>query len=336
MRFRRPIERAARAAGVDPNLLEALVFLESAGRPDAHAPGGIEGATGLTQILAETGQTLLGMHVDVARSGSYTRRLDRALREGNARRVAALQRARRRVDDRFDPAKALAGTARYLTLASERFGREDLAFVSYHMGIGNLEGVLERFGGGRRSYAELYFDSTPTRHSPPTRGSRPSATTRPTTSGSSARRGRSCGSRAATPSGWGGSPRSSRRRLRAPGAARGRAAGRPARAAVRRRRTPRCGPPRASSCGPRRWRRALHGRPGARDWRRRCGSRARTTAAGRSGSRAATPPRAGARVPVRSRPSAGAQRDRLVALGSAPSGSPPRATRRCSSPCSTG
>ncbi len=104
------------------------------------------------------------MKVDLERSGSYTRRLDRALRQGNLARAAALNRARRRVDDRFDPAKALAGTARYLKLAKERFGREDLAFVSYHMGMGNLESVIARFGGGPRSYAELYFDSTPLRH----------------------------------------------------------------------------------------------------------------------------------------------------------------------------
>ena len=32
------------------------------------------------------------------------------------------------------------------------------------MGMGNLEDVLSAFGGGRRSYAELYFDSTPLRH----------------------------------------------------------------------------------------------------------------------------------------------------------------------------
>jgi hypothetical protein len=104
------------------------------------------------------------MQVDQSRSAGYTRRLNAAVRAGNLRRAAALNRARRRVDDRFDPAKALAGTARYLKLARERFGREDLAFVSYHMGIGNLENVLSAFGTGRRSYAELYFDSTPLRH----------------------------------------------------------------------------------------------------------------------------------------------------------------------------
>ena len=143
---------------MNPDLLEALVFLESAGRPDAQAPGGAEAAAGLTQILAETGQNLLGMKVDVERSARYTRRL-RAPRQRSA-----VRRARARVDERFDPAKALAGTARYLTLAKERFGREDLAFVSYHMGMGNLEGVIEAFGGGPRSYAELYFGSTPTSH----------------------------------------------------------------------------------------------------------------------------------------------------------------------------
>ncbi len=62
-------------------------------------------------------------------------------------------------------AKALAGTARYLKLALAEFeGREDLAFVSYHMGMGNLNGVIEAFGGGPRPYVELYFDSTPQRH----------------------------------------------------------------------------------------------------------------------------------------------------------------------------
>jgi hypothetical protein len=163
-RFRPLVERAARSAGVDADVLEGLVFLESAGRPDARAPGGIAGAAGLTQILAETGQNLLGMKIDLGKSGTYTRRQQKALRQGNLARAAALNRARRRVDDRFDPAKALAGTARYLKLAKQRFGREDLAFVSYHMGMGNLENVLADFGGGRRAYAELYFDSTPLRH----------------------------------------------------------------------------------------------------------------------------------------------------------------------------
>jgi hypothetical protein len=162
-RWRPLIERAADAAGVDADTLEGLVFLESAGREDARAPGTLEAAAGLTQILAETARNLLGMRVDVAASERYTRRLARAERRGLRRRAAKLRRARARVDERFDPQQALAGTARYLKLARERFGREDLAFVSYHMGIGNLESVLADYGG-RPSYTELYFALTPTRH----------------------------------------------------------------------------------------------------------------------------------------------------------------------------
>ena len=163
-RWRPQVERAAEQAGVDPDTLEGLVFLESAGRPEARAPGGLESAVGLTQILAETGSNLLGMQVDVAASERYTRRLARAERRGRERRAERLRRARMRVDERFDPEKALAGTARYLSIAGDRLRREDLAFVSYHMGIGNLEGVLAAYGEERPPYVQLYFDSTPSRH----------------------------------------------------------------------------------------------------------------------------------------------------------------------------
>lgn len=175
-RWRAGIERAAARAKVDPDTLEGLVFLESAGRPDASTSFGTEGAVGLTQILAETGQNFLGLRVDVARSRRYTRRIVRELRRGRAGRVRRLEARRRQVDERYDPAKALAATARYLIDARETFGREDLAFVSYHMGIGNLEGVLRAYAGDEDtpiralvrdrdlSYARVFFDSSPIRH----------------------------------------------------------------------------------------------------------------------------------------------------------------------------
>ena len=170
------IEEAAEEAGVDADRLEGLVFLESAGRPDAVTSFGLEGAVGLTQILAETGENLLGMEVDLEESRRLTRRIERASRRGQEDRLDRLTDRRRRVDERFDPAKALAASARYLTIAKERFGREDLAFVSYHMGIGNLESVLRDFSGRRDGeiadvvaeedldWTEVYFDSTPRSH----------------------------------------------------------------------------------------------------------------------------------------------------------------------------
>jgi hypothetical protein len=79
--------------------------------------------------------------------------------------VASLQRQRARIDDRFDPRKALAATVRYLEIARRDLGRADLAVVSYHMGIGNLEDVLHDYDGGQPvPYAQLFFDTAPDHH----------------------------------------------------------------------------------------------------------------------------------------------------------------------------
>lgn len=158
------IDAATAGTDVDPATLEAMVFLESAGRPDALSSTDLSGAVGLTQILAETGTSMLGMRVDVAASTRLTRQIGRAVNRGDTARAARLEAERRRVDERFDPSKALAGTIRYLDFARERLGREDLAVVSYHMGVGNLENAIAAAGGGQPSYAQLFFGSSPTSH----------------------------------------------------------------------------------------------------------------------------------------------------------------------------
>jgi predicted small lipoprotein YifL len=146
-RWRPLIVQAARSGPVDADTLEALVFLESAGRQYAQA-GSLEGAAGLTQIVAQTATGLLGMHVDLAKA-----------------RKAKTARALRRADDRFVPAKALAATERYLRFAKGKVGRTDLAIASYHMGVGNLQRALSLYGASDIPYAQLYFDSTPLTHS---------------------------------------------------------------------------------------------------------------------------------------------------------------------------
>jgi hypothetical protein len=152
------VERVARRHRLDPDTLEAIVFLESAGRPDARASRDARSAAGLTQILAQTGQSLLGLRIDVKASA----RLTRGILRGH--RVRRREAERRRVDERFDPAKALEGTARYLDFAKSRLHRDDLAVVSYHMGVGNLQQALAAYGKGAVPYAQLYFDSSPLRH----------------------------------------------------------------------------------------------------------------------------------------------------------------------------
>ena len=164
-RYRAIIERLAAPAGIDPNVLEGIVFLESAGRPDVIAGTDPADASGLTQILAETGSNLLGMHVNLAASRRLTKKIARAK---TAKRVRRLEAARRRVDTRFDPAKAIAGTIRYLQIAKRALARDDLAVTSYHMGIGNLQTVLRDYSAGAKpkdlSYVQVYFDSSPLHH----------------------------------------------------------------------------------------------------------------------------------------------------------------------------
>lgn len=183
------IAAAAERHGVSAETLGALVFLESAGRPEAMAAGNPDGASGLAQILPGTAEDLLGMSVDLAQSRRLTRRIDRLLhraararsargRAAFERRATVLRARRRRIDERFDPARALDGAARYLALAEKRFGREDLAIASYHMGIGNLESVIAAYVAPTApsettaatvedhdiSFVRLYFDSSPTRN----------------------------------------------------------------------------------------------------------------------------------------------------------------------------
>jgi hypothetical protein len=117
------------------------------------------------------------MKVDLEESRRLTIAIERVVRKGDGAEADRLREARRAIDERFDPEQALAGTVRYLTEARSRLGRDDLAVVSYHMGIGNLTSVIRAFVGGRddRSVPEvveserlgwprIFFDSTPSRH----------------------------------------------------------------------------------------------------------------------------------------------------------------------------
>jgi hypothetical protein len=107
--FRPLIDAATSGTIIDPNLLEGLVFVESAGRPNVIAGADPADAAGLTQVLAQTAQSLLGMHVDLARSRRLTGAIDHAAAHGNGTLVARLERHRARVDDRFDPRRAAGG-----------------------------------------------------------------------------------------------------------------------------------------------------------------------------------------------------------------------------------
>ena len=175
--FRPLVEDAVAGSGLDADVVEAIVFLESGGRPDVIAGDDPVAASGLTQILAETAQNFLGMDVDLERSRALTVRIAGAERRGDHARAERLRAERRAIDARFEPEEALAGTVRYLAAARERLGRDDLAVVSYHMGIGNLTNVLLAYAGTGSdvpvpelvededlTWARVFFDTAPDRH----------------------------------------------------------------------------------------------------------------------------------------------------------------------------
>jgi hypothetical protein len=176
--FRSLVEDAVADSGFDADLVEAIVFLESGGRPDVVAGDDPVAASGLTQILAQTAQDFLGMGVDLDKSRALTVRIAGAERRGSDALAERLREQRRLVDARFDPEQALAGTVRYLTIARERLGGDDLAVVSYHMGIGNLTNVLRAYTEAPPdvyipdlveeqglSWARVFFDTAPDRNS---------------------------------------------------------------------------------------------------------------------------------------------------------------------------
>lgn len=140
--WRSQVVRAARAAGVDPNVLEAIVWVESSGRPDVTNGN----AVGLTQLDPWVARSM-GLHVDMRHATVLTRRIARSWRIAHTRQ---LRHWRARYDERFAPAKELRATAAYLAHASAVLGREDLAIEAYHVGIPKLRGT-------KASYAELYF-----------------------------------------------------------------------------------------------------------------------------------------------------------------------------------
>ena len=143
VQWRPQVVRAARAADIDPNVLEAVVWVESSGRPDV-----VNGtAVGLTQLHPWVARSM-GLHVDARRAAVLTRRIARSWHIAHTRQ---LRRWRARYDERFAPAKELRATAAYLARAQAVLGRGDLAIQAYHVGIPKLRRTAT-------SYAELYFN----------------------------------------------------------------------------------------------------------------------------------------------------------------------------------
>ena len=107
-RCARSSRTSPRRAGQDADTLEAIVFLESAGRPDAPASPDLQvGRRPDADPRPDRRPACSACKVDVAASTQLTRGIARADERRAPPRAAG---QRRRVDERFDPRKALAAT----------------------------------------------------------------------------------------------------------------------------------------------------------------------------------------------------------------------------------
>ena len=166
--------------------------------PDAH--GGRHGGRGRADADPRRDRPEPARHADRRRRERAADAPDRAARSGAGSASSGCGAQRRAVDERFDPAKALAGTARYLTI---RRARSSAARTSPSSpttwASATSRTCCAPTASDEPSYARLYFDSTPAthrrRHAP---AACASATTRRTTCGSSTRRARSCACTATT------------------------------------------------------------------------------------------------------------------------------------------
>ena len=158
------IEAEARRSDLDPDMLEALVFLESAGRPDAVAGKDLESAAGLTQIIAGTGAGLLDMKVDVA--------AEHAADPGHPAGRPPRRRAAGAPPGGSPPARGRAlrpaqGAGRHRPLPALRprpARARGPGLRRLPHGRGEPPARAGPARRGRIPYAQLYFDSTPTSH----------------------------------------------------------------------------------------------------------------------------------------------------------------------------
>ncbi len=137
------VRRAVRGTGIGPNLLEAIVLVESSGEAGAVSP---TGAAGLTQLSPATAR-ILHLRVKLERSRALTGRIGRAEARGAYGTARQLVRWRARYDQRFSPARELRATVAYLSRAQRILGRNDLAVAAYHLGIPTVRAAVAAYGG---------------------------------------------------------------------------------------------------------------------------------------------------------------------------------------------
>lgn len=155
------ITKAAQKYGLDPYLLRGIFYLESQGKVDL-----VSGAScaGVAQFAPSTARGF-GLLVSKNWRSLYNAYQGEKNPARKAKKWAKLQR----LDERFDPAKAIPAAAHYLGCGLEEYGGADYAVAAYHMGGPNLRTALRAYRAGWKApdhftWFELIMDAAPNRH----------------------------------------------------------------------------------------------------------------------------------------------------------------------------
>ncbi|MBI4895726.1 MAG: transglycosylase SLT domain-containing protein [Candidatus Aenigmarchaeota archaeon] len=186
--------------GIDPGMLEGIIYVESGAYSNAV---NASGAAGIVQIMPRIAEAYK-MDVNYEMSDWCTSeifRLQKALEHETStaktekikNKIAGYKVKRAAIDERFNPYKCLEVASHYLGDEKSKFGRDDFAIWTYHTGRTNaLDAVLRfidpkppvvsgRDAQGRviidvqatmkkygLTYSELYFGCSPYRTNPGT------------------------------------------------------------------------------------------------------------------------------------------------------------------------
>ncbi|HRY60366.1 MAG TPA: DUF5715 family protein [Patescibacteria group bacterium] len=151
------INAAANKHGVDALTLKGIIYLESGG--DIYALSG-SSCAGIAQFSPSTAR---GYGLKVA--GNWYRFYLRFKKSGADKDAITLSR----IDERFDPIKAIGAQAAYIASLQQKYGEVDFAVAGYHMGGSNLSNVIREYRAGWQSpekitWEDIVFDASPSKH----------------------------------------------------------------------------------------------------------------------------------------------------------------------------
>jgi len=164
------IRAAAGSSGFPAAMIEAIIYLESGGDPNAESPAGPKG---IMQIAETTAQD---MGLKVVRATRY--KITRTRVPIKSKSKSAKPRYKTVTikepytvtvrDDRLVPARAIPAAAQYLASLERKFGGQDWAIFAYHCGTGcvtYMKDLTSRARGipeGEITVPRMFFSCSPT------------------------------------------------------------------------------------------------------------------------------------------------------------------------------